>query len=69
MKIPFESSNIESMEYDPDSHQLTVLFHSNTTYVYQDVSQEKVDAMMAADSVGKHFNSNIKNAHAYRRHR
>ena len=69
MKLEVNSSNIESMDYDPDSHELKVTFHGGPVYHYQDVSQEKVDAMMSESSVGKAFNSTIKNKHAFRRHR
>lgn len=60
---PVKSSNIKAVGYDAKSRALDVQFHSGATHRYHDVSPEKHQALMAADSVGSHFHANIRNAH------
>ena len=60
--IPVASSNIESIGYDKTSKELNVKFTGNdSTYVYKDVPQEKYDELLAAPSIGKCLNKEIKN--------
>ena len=63
--IKAKSSNIESIGYDEKMFQLFVEFKSSDrskakTFVYEDVSPEEYEALMNADSIGKHFSSHIK---------
>lgn len=58
--INVDSSNLESIGYDPDSAVLTIKFkNGGSTYEYYDVPQYEYDALMAAESKGKYANQNI----------
>lgn len=61
---PVSSSNLLSVGYDAASETLEIEF--KTTGVYQDpnVPQFMWERLMMADSVGKFFNAEIKNAYA-----
>ena len=61
---PVSSSNIHSVGYDPQAQVLEVKFHSGAHWRYQDVSPAAHEAMMAAESIGKHFNAHIRGLHA-----
>ena len=65
---PVESSNIESVGYDPGTHRLYVRFlQSGQAYVYYDVDERVFEDFLAADSKGRFLNSEIRGAFAYRR--
>ena len=55
-----DSSNIESIGYDPESSQLYVCFLSTGTYVYGDVPELLHADLMRAPSKGSYFNRMIK---------
>ena len=56
-----DSSQIKSVGYDEATLMLEVEFrYSGSVYTYFDVPKSEYDAMMAAESVGKYFNANIK---------
>lgn len=57
-----ESSNIKGVGYDPDEKSLTVWFKSGAQHRYADVPPEMHSEMLAAESVGKYFHANIRNA-------
>jgi hypothetical protein len=57
------SSNIVSVGYDSDSETLEVEFKGTGVYQYYNVPAFLHERMMAADSVGKFFNAEIKNAY------
>ncbi|MGA3015963.1 MAG: KTSC domain-containing protein [Bryobacteraceae bacterium] len=57
---PVESSNIEAIGHDPATNTLGVKFKSGGLYHYQGISAEKHQALMAADSKGKHFFKHIR---------
>ncbi len=62
---PVNSSNIKSVGYDPTAKRLSIEFHNSGTYHFEDFPPEMHEALMAAasyptQSVGKHFNANIK---------
>ena len=65
--LPVESSSIDAVGYDPDSHRLYVRFRSGRTYVYYDVVKRVFDDLLAADSKGRFLNAEIKGAYDYRR--
>lgn len=58
--MPCTSSNIESLGYCPDTQRLRIKFKSGGQYTYADVPQEAYDAFSQAESIGKHFHSNIR---------
>lgn len=64
---PVTSSNVKSVGYDPETKRLHVEFKGGGVYEYSDVSQEKYDAMMKADSIGGHVHKHIKGAHSHKK--
>lgn len=54
-----ESSQVVSLEYDPNIKQLTVEF-KNGTYDYTPVPEAVADEAWAAESIGRYINT-IKN--------
>jgi len=57
---PVESSMIKQVGFDEESEVLRVVFNNNATYDYADVPKVEHDALMEADSIGKHFHRNIR---------
>ncbi len=57
------STSVHSIGHDPETSTLSVKFHSGDTYHFHNVSALKHQALMAADSVGRHINSVIKPNH------
>ena len=64
-RINVESSNLESIWYDPDQMILEVEFKSWLIYQYYDVPQEEYNSLMESDSQGKYLAANIKNIYSY----
>lgn len=64
-RIYVDSTNVESVEYDEARERLTVHYHSGATYDYDRVSQDKVAALLGADSIGKHMNRHIIPHHTH----
>lgn len=62
---PVDSSTIKAIGYDPDRRELHVDFHKTGRYVYSNVPPEKYQALMSADSIGKHLHENIKGRHQH----
>ena len=56
------SSNIAEIGYNPDERTLQVMFKRGGIYNYEGVTQDGYDSLMKAESKGKFFNGNIKNA-------
>lgn len=55
------SSNIEAVDHDGGS-TLRVRFKNGGVYEYQGVSEEAYQALLTAESVGKHFAAHVRNA-------
>lgn len=55
-----KSSAFSHVQYDEPRRELSVRFHSGTTHIYEDVSREEYDDLLAASSAGKHFSQNIR---------
>jgi len=56
-----QSSNIEAIGYDADTHELHVRFlTSGKTYVYPGVPQEIYEGLMNAPSHGVYFGQFVK---------
>ena len=58
--VPVESSQLAAVGHDAETNTLRVQFKSGATYDYSGVAAEKFEAMLAADSLGKFFGSEIK---------
>jgi hypothetical protein len=61
------SSNIASVAYDEDQQRLEVEFANGSEYHYSGVEPAVYAGLMAADSVGKYFNANVKNAYRFQK--
>lgn len=59
-----KSSNIESVGHEGDT--IEIKFKSGDVWQYFGVKKEKFDRMMASESIGKFFASEIKNKHSSR---
>lgn len=66
--IQVNSSNLKSVGYDAFEKELYAVFRgSGRGYIYEGVSQELFDGLMAADSKGQFFMERIKPAFRCRR--
>jgi hypothetical protein len=62
-----KSSNLKSVGYDAEKQELHVEFSSGQVYVYANVPPEKHEALLAAESIGKHFGQHIRTQHGFRK--
>ena len=56
------SSNLVSVGYESATETLEVEFKGNSVYQYYNVPHFMYERLMAADSIGRFFNAEIKNA-------
>lgn len=67
-RTPVDSSSLRSLGYDAAQQVLEVEFASGALYRYEQVPAAAVQALLQADSLGRHFNQVFKAQHyAYRR--
>jgi hypothetical protein len=67
--ISVDSTNIESVSYDPASLKFHVRFaESGKTYVFYGVEEERFQKFMEADSKGEYLNNEIKTHYRYERY-
>lgn len=60
--IPFQSSNVAGVAYDPDQEELYAQFQNGSWYKYKGVDGDTVlGVIFDPDSQGKAFNAKIKN--------
>jgi hypothetical protein len=59
------SSNIESVGYDPETQTMEVEFTNGNVYQYFDVPQAVQEELMRAESAGKFLNAQIKGVYRY----
>lgn len=57
---PVDSSSLSSMGYDAQKHLLEVEFRNGGIYRYLEVPEREYEALLHADSVGRHLNQEIK---------
>jgi ribosomal protein S19 len=60
------STVIRRFEYLPQQRELLVDFVTGRRYVYLDVPEEEVAAMLAAFAKGRYFNAHIRDRYAFR---
>ncbi len=60
---PIKSSMMAGHAYDPATRALHVKFNNGAVYRYDDVSAERVEAMIGNASPGAYFTSKIKGLH------
>jgi hypothetical protein len=64
--IPISSStNIKSVQHDPDTLQLVVTFHNGGVYSYDGVDVDKAQGFSSAESAGKYLHNNVKGQHLH----
>jgi len=67
-RVALQSSSLRSLGSDPEQQILEVEFSSGALYRYEAVPPEVVQALLEADSLGRHFNQVFKPQHyRYRR--
>lgn len=67
-RMPVQSRSLRALGYDPERQVLEVEFRSGALYRYEQVPPAVVQALLQADSLGRHFNQVFKPQHyAYRR--
>ena len=67
-RVVVSSSSLRALGYDPEQQVLEVEFSSGALYRYEAVPPEVVQALLEADSLGRHFNQVFKPQHyRYRR--
>ncbi len=59
------SSSVVSVGYDPATMTLEVEFVGGGTYQYFDVPETEYQGLMAASSLGRHVNQQIKPKYRY----
>jgi hypothetical protein len=64
-RTPVTSSSIAAVGYDSARHLLEVEFVNGSIYEYQGVAAAEHQALMAADSKGRHFNQHIRDRHLH----
>lgn len=62
---PVRSSNIRSVGYDIDSHELEIEFHHGGIYLFHNVPPMLYHALMAAPSKGSYFARYIKEIYEF----
>lgn len=61
MKIEtVQSSMISKIGHDPETSTLEIHMKTGDRYRYSGVDADSHAALMSADSIGKHYNQNIK---------
>jgi hypothetical protein len=58
-----KSSSISHVGHDPATRTLSVKFTNGATYNYKGVSAEQHARLLAADSIGTHFQTSIRSKH------
>ncbi|RLV55704.1 KTSC domain-containing protein [Aeromicrobium phragmitis] len=61
------SSSLRSVGYDDTTHTLEVEFHKGAIYRFDAVPREVHDELVSAESIGRYFNENVRDAYPYRR--
>ena len=63
------SSCIAEVGYDQSDQTLAVRFHGGAEYRYAAVPREIHQALLAADSIGRYFNAEVRDAYPHQRAR
>lgn len=60
-RTPVASSNIKSVGYDAATRTLAIEFSNSHVYHYADVPSDAHQALIGADSIGRHFAAHVRN--------
>ena len=66
-RVSVTSSVIASVGYSPEHHQLEVEFRTGAVYEYVGVPPDVHERLMAAESVGRFFNMEVRDTYPCRR--
>ena len=66
-RVPVTSSSLRSIGYDSDSRLLEVEFRTFAVYVYRNVPDWAVERLVAARSLGRHFEAHIRDCYPFER--
>jgi hypothetical protein len=61
---PVKSENVARIGYDSESKEMYVEFHGGRTYCYKQVSAKEHEALLRAESIGRHLHQFIRPIHA-----
>lgn len=61
------SSNIAQVGHDPNQNVLIVRFKNGAYYRYDNVSEQVYNNFITAQSIGKYFQSYIRNAYPFKK--
>jgi hypothetical protein len=64
---PVESTALSGLHYDQGSRTLHVQFPKGDVWAYDDVSLERAESLMGAQSKGRYFSDQIKGNHIGRK--
>jgi hypothetical protein len=64
--VTVESSMIHAVGYDKPKRVLEIIFNTGRTYLYDDVPPEVYEGLLKAESKGRYFLANIRDAYSYR---
>ena len=64
-RTPVDSSNLQSVGYEPNSLTLEIEFKDGSVYQYFDVPETEWQGLMQASSHGEYFNAHIKFSYRY----
>jgi hypothetical protein len=67
IRFPVESSSLDSVGHDAASNTLEVEFKNGSVYQYDNVDAEEHKSLLAAESIGSHFHTNIRSKKLGRR--
>ena len=60
-RVPVTSSVIASIGYDPATNTMDVEFRTGRLYRFFGITRAVHKALISADSIGRHFNAEIRN--------
>lgn len=64
--VPVVSSNLQRVGYDPDTMEMTIVFHNQRAYTYSGVPESVYNGLINAGSVGRYFHAFVQNSYPFR---
>lgn len=62
-----ESSNVESVGYDPDTQEMHVRYRNGQLYKYEGVPEEVHQTVIGSDSIGTELHRSVKGTYPHTR--
>ncbi len=66
-RVPVDSTNLRSVGYHRGERVLEIEFQAGSVYRYRDVPLNAYEALMRADSKGRHFSRQIRGRYEFKR--